>query len=72
MSAIEQGLMSVTYDGADKSVAFVYEEGAPYMANECIAWSGDVREVSIFEGKRLAHRYRLTGDATWTDTLVSA
>jgi hypothetical protein len=70
--AISQGLISVTYDTREKSVAFVYEEGAPYMVNECIAWSEDVREVTIFEGKRLAHRYRLTGDATWTDTLVSA
>jgi hypothetical protein len=70
--AIAQNLMSVTYDTANKSVTFVYEKGAPYMVNECIAWSEDAREVTIFDGERLAHRYRKTGDATWTDMLVSA
>jgi Leu/Phe-tRNA-protein transferase len=71
--AIAQGLVSITYDTRKKSVAFVYDAGAPFMVNECISWvSKDAREVTIFDGERLAHRYRKTGKSDWTDILVSA
>ncbi|HEV8503680.1 MAG TPA: hypothetical protein VGR63_19065 [Casimicrobiaceae bacterium] len=69
MIAIEQGLVSVTHDMAENTMTFRYEPGTPYMVNECIAWAGNAREVAIYVGPRIAHRYRRTSPAMWTDAI---
>lgn len=67
MIDIEKGLVSVTHDMAENTMTFHYDPGTPYMVNEIIAWAGNASEVLIFVGQKLAHRYRQTAPAVWTD-----
>lgn len=72
MRDIAQGLVSVTYDTRQRSMTFVYEAGSPIMVNECVAWTEEVDEVVIFDGARMAHRYRQTSPDMWDDELTAS
>jgi hypothetical protein len=67
---IADGLVSATFDG--RSMTFVYEAGTPIMVNACIAWSRGVDEVVIFDGGRMAHRYKQTAPDLWDDELTGS
>ena len=69
-NAIAQGLVSVSYDPHDRSMTFVYEAGWPFMVNECVAWTEEVDEVVIFDGERMAHRYKQIAPDVWDDELT--
>ena len=72
MRAIAQGLVSVSYNPHQRSMTFVYEAGAPFMVNECVAWTEEVDEVVIFDGDRMAHRYKQTAPDVWDDELTGS
>jgi hypothetical protein len=70
INAIQDGLRSVTFDPHAKTMTFVYEAGSPIMVNECIAWSQEVDEVVIYDGERMAHRYKQIAPEIWDDELT--
>ena len=67
---MQDGLISVTFDGAARSMTFRYEAGSRIMVNECIAWSQEVDEVVFYDGERMAHRYKQTAPEIWDDELT--
>jgi hypothetical protein len=67
--AIQDRLISVTYDAHLRTMTFCYEAGAAILVNECVAWSENVDEVVLYDGDRMAHRFRQTSPDEWDDEL---